>query len=81
MEGIPRSIRFYPDIYASLIKELERRRANGDKEIDFTKLVNELCLIMPVDAWGDLSSRIANLENEVKEINKKLDAMANYLVG
>jgi hypothetical protein len=73
MEGIPRSIRFYPDIYASLIKELERRRSNGDKEIDFTKLVNELCLIMPADAWGDLSDRVANLEQEVKEIKLKLE--------
>jgi hypothetical protein len=73
MEGIPRSIRFYPDIYASLVKELERRRSNGDKEIDFTKLVNELCLIMPVDAWGDLINRLANLEQEVKEIKSRLE--------
>jgi hypothetical protein len=28
---------------------------------------------MPADAWGDLSDRLSNLEQEVKEIKLKLE--------
>lgn len=72
-EGIPRSIRFDPDIYRSLMQALENRRAKGESDIDFTKLVNNsLRMIMPIHTWEDLNDRVITLEQEIFELKSKV---------
>ena len=71
MAGQPRNIRFDDDIYSSLMQCVAKRKSKGEKNIDFTKLVNEsLRMLMPIHTWDDLSDRVETLEQEVIAIKK-----------
>jgi len=72
MAGTPRSIRIDDDNYSALIQCVAARRSRGE-DIDITKLINEaLRLHMPIHIWDQLNDRVANLEQKVSEIKKKL---------
>ena len=71
MAGQSRNLRFDDDIYSSLMQCVAKRRSKGEKNIDFTKLVNEsLRMLMPIHTWDDLSDRVTVLEQEVIAIKK-----------
>ena len=78
MAGTPRSIRIDDDIYSALIQCVAARKANGE-DIDITKLINEsLRLQMPIHVWDRLASRVSTLEQQVSNIEARLESDRDY---
>jgi hypothetical protein len=74
MAGQPRNIRIDDDIYSALIQCVAARRANGE-DVDITKLINEcLRLQMPVHVWDRLNNRVTKLEQQVGDIETRLES-------
>jgi hypothetical protein len=84
MAGQPRNIRIDDDIYSALIQCVAARNARfeaeGSKErITIIDLINEsLRLQMPIHIWDKLNNRVTKLEQQVSNIEARLDSDRDY---